>query len=221
MIKIKTVITALANPTLHEKLKETNKYNLPIKDIQYQDGLIEYLKDNLKIDTLIISEILPGSIDKKAFIQKIKSLNYEIKVIVILEKEEKEFINFLRFNNICRYFLDSKVDLNEIINAIDKNEEEKYISIPKELLEEINYLKQEINKKNKIFDRVKIILNKLRKYLVQKNKREMTELIKLKKLKKYKTAFIEKNKIISIFGTQGSRKVNFCFNVSVYYRKRT
>jgi len=159
---------------------------------------------------------LPGGIDKKLFIEKIKISNS--KIIVILEKEDREFINFLRANNIYNVFLDSKVNLEEIINVIDKNDEEKYIRIPKELLEEIDYLKQAINNKNKVFDKVKILFNKFIEKIKKNNKVSKNSLMVLKKRKH---SFIKCNKIISIFGTSGSREINICFNAFMYYRKRT
>ena len=80
------VLTALANPKLNEKLKQTNKFEINYNDIQYQDGVLEILKKE-KIDILILSENLPGDYNIKNFILEIKKYNKEINIIIFLEKK--------------------------------------------------------------------------------------------------------------------------------------
>ena len=70
---MKTIITALANPILNQKLKENKKINLLFQDIQYQEAIFEILESekNIQIDFLLISEELPGEMAVQELIEKI------------------------------------------------------------------------------------------------------------------------------------------------------
>jgi len=178
---MKRIVTGLANPILNEKLRSLCKYEVLLKDIQYQEGILEFLRENSNIDILILSELLPGELEKTKFIDSICNLASNIKIIMILEKEENNFKNFLLSKGINNIFCDSKVELEDIIQAIDNDYKEKlYENIPPEILNEINYLKGVIenNKKKKVSDYIlkakKIICKK------QKSKNQLAR-IKRKK----------------------------------------
>ena len=96
---MKEIITALANPKLNNKLKEIKEFNINYNDIQYQDGVLEILKENTNIEILILSEILPGELKIKEFIYEIKKYNKDIKIIIFLEKTKEDFstLNILHF----------------------------------------------------------------------------------------------------------------------------
>src|SRR5574344_762143 len=104
------ILTALQDPKTNEVLKEKTKYNIIETDIQYQEGIIELLEKNNKIDLIILSELLPGNIGFKELIRKIKKIkneieiNKEIKILkeIILEnnKKIKEKENSKKINKI-------------------------------------------------------------------------------------------------------------------------
>ena len=71
---MKKIITAIGNEILNKKLKEENDFEVIIEDIQYKEGIIEYLEKENNIDILIISELLPGNIELKELIKKIKNI---------------------------------------------------------------------------------------------------------------------------------------------------
>ena len=71
------ILTALQNPEINKILKEQTNYNVVENDIQYQEGIIEILEKNNKINLIIISELLPGNIGIKETINKIKEFNSE------------------------------------------------------------------------------------------------------------------------------------------------
>lgn len=214
---MKKIITALANPVLNERLKVLNKYDIMNKDIQYQEGVLEYLTDNLSTDILILSEILPGAMNKYDFLNSIFDISRRVKIIIILEKEDKEFKKFLNSNSVFNVFCDEYVEFEQIVDAIDNDSSaNSYNNIPKELLEEINNLKQviESNKRNNIFE----YFNKIKdKFRFQKNKKR-NQLIKYKD-KKNKEIFNFGGQIISILGVNGSRKIYFYSNFNKYFRK--
>ena len=77
------ILTALQDPKTNEILKEKTKHNIIETDIQYQEGILETLEKNNKIDLIIISQLLPGNIGFKDLINKIKIINNNIEIIAI------------------------------------------------------------------------------------------------------------------------------------------
>ena len=98
------ILTALQDPKTNEILKEKTKHNIIETDIQYQEGIIEVLEKNNKIDLIIISELLPGNIGFKDLINKIKTINNDIEIIVILENKNYKLKEFLMQKNIKSIF---------------------------------------------------------------------------------------------------------------------
>ena len=94
------ILTALQNPEINKILKEQTNYNVVENDIQYQEGIIEILEKNNKINLIIISELLPGNIGIKETINKIKEFNSDIEIIVILENKNSKIKEFLIQKNI-------------------------------------------------------------------------------------------------------------------------
>ena len=72
------ILTALKNPNINKKLKIETDFNIVGNDIQYQEGILEMLQQNNKIDLIILSELLPGEIEFKELINKIKNINKKI-----------------------------------------------------------------------------------------------------------------------------------------------
>ena len=138
---MKNVITAIGNPNLNNELVETQKYNIISKDIQYQDGIIEILEKNNEIDFLIMSNSILGDLDFNYFISRIKKINEKIKIIVFLNKENEDIINFLNSKKIYDIFLEKELRLDLIEKLIDETNIKREISDLKEII-----LKNENNK---------------------------------------------------------------------------
>ena len=51
-------------------------------DIQYKEGILEYLEFNSKIDYIIINEDLDGNINTEELINEIKKTENKIKIIL-------------------------------------------------------------------------------------------------------------------------------------------
>ncbi len=192
------IITALENPKTNEKLKKETNFEVIGNDIQYQEGVIEILEKNPEINLIIISELLSGQIGFKRLIEKIKLINKNIEIIAILKNENEETKNYLISKGVFNIFYNNKITNNELINKINKiNSDIK----ENEINEEIKNLKKIILEKNnkKILKENKI--NKI--FLKIKNK------IKNKINLKNNINKIDKNKIISIVGTNGIGKSIF------------
>lgn len=109
MKKINRVLTALGNPKKSNELKNLN-INVVANDIQYREGIIEYLENNNNINFLIIDEEIPGNCSLHKLANDIYKINKKIKVIIISENDLK----FRIYRKITSY------DSKEIANIINK-----------------------------------------------------------------------------------------------------
>ena len=187
---MKKVITAIGNEILNKKLKKESDFEVIIEDIQYKEGIIEYLEKDNNIDILIISELLPGNIELKELIEKIKNINSNIEIIVFLENKNTELENYLYAKGIYNIFYNNQIEIEEIIKIINNEN----IEINNELKEiKQMLLEKQKNKKNN----KKVILNKLINVFNKKQKYDLKE-----------------EKIISVTGTSGVGKSIFTINLA-------
>ena len=151
------ILTAIGNENLNKILKEKNKFEVIENDIFYKEGILEFLEENKNIDILILYEKLSGEINIIELIKKIKIINEKINLFFILENKKEEKEKILKKENIKNVFFEDEININLIIEKIEKiklNDNEK-------LIEEINYLKNIINKKNEeLIKYQKNIINK-------------------------------------------------------------
>ena len=195
------IITALENPKTNEKLKENPNFEILGNDIQYQEGVIEKLEQNPEINLIIISELLSGQIGFKNLIEKIKIINKNIEIIVILKNENEETKKYLISKGIFNIFYNNKITNDELINKINNIN----ASIKEnEINEEIKNLKKIILEKNTPKEKTKYkeIINKN----ILKIKNKIVKKIKIKN----KYNLNNNKKIISIVGTNGVGKSIFC-----------
>ena len=188
---MKKIITAIGNEVLNKKLKNKNDFEVIVEDIQYKEGIIEYLEKENNIDFLIISELLPGNIEIKKLIEKIKNINSNIEIILFLENKNTELENYLYAKGIYNIFYNNQIEIKEIIKLINEN---KNIEINNELKEIKQILLEK--QKNKINNK-KIYLNKLINTFSRKQKYDLNE-----------------EKIISVTGTNGVGKSMFTINLA-------
>ena len=151
-------ITALGNEEINKQLKK--ELEIIGKDIQYQEAVLDVLENNENIEFLVLSSIIPGQFNIYEFINLIIFKNSKIKIIIFLEKRDKELENFLISKGINNIYYNNEITIQEIINNIKQNKN-------------INY---EIKKTNK----TKIIKNKLNKKFIKLIKKEKN--IKNKKI---------------------------------------
>ena len=171
-------IIAVDNEKISKKLNK--KLNDNIKNILYREAILEILKKNKQIKTIIISKQLPGEISFEDTIKKVKKINKKIDIIVIINnKDSKENLYKLGIEKIFY-----KKELNKIIN-----EKKSY----KELKNNFKIFKK-INKKiTKNNNDIKID-NKERKiifiYGKQYEERKIVELINIRKINNNKKTLI-------------------------------
>lgn len=206
-MKMKKIITAINNPKLNEELKKEKNFQIIGKDIQYKEAILEILEKKNNIDLIIISEKILGEIKIEKLIQKIKIINEKIKIIYILEKENKDIEKILNKNNIFEIYYNNKINLNELIKIINKKEinmEEEIIKLKKIIKEKnINYDNKNTRENNKI-----------KKYIENRNFK-----IKLKSKEKNNLKK-SSNKIVTFSGNYKSGKSTMSLAISKYLSEK-
>ena len=69
------IITAIENKKINEQLNSINDIEILNSDIQYKEGILEYLEKNKNLDLIILKESLPGQINLLNLINEIKKVN--------------------------------------------------------------------------------------------------------------------------------------------------
>lgn len=141
---MKKIITAIGNNIVNENLEKSEKYKVLGKDIQYKEGILEFLNKEKDIDILIISEILDGEIEFKKLISKILKINDKIEIVVFVEDENKELKNFLYEKGIYKIYKNNQLTIEELKDILESENSKS----TQELTEEIRKLKQIINEQN-------------------------------------------------------------------------
>ena len=199
---MKKIITAIGNPILNEYLKKEEDIIVIGNDIQYQDGIFELLEKDNNINLIIISEIIIGENTIEKLIEKIKIINKNVKIIIILENKNEELENKLIAKGIIKIFYHNNIEINKFIKFIKENKENEN----EELKQEINDLKNLIleNKKIDEENKSKKINNKIKNNLFEKlnNKYLNKKIVKREK------------EIISISGPNGAGKSIITVNLA-------
>lgn len=207
------IITAIGNPKLNEELRKDNFYEVIGVDIQYQDGIFEILEKNINIDYLILNLDLIGNLNKYELIEKIKEKNANLKIIIILEKENKKLINYLFSKNIKNIILKNETNLKRINNIL-KNKKE----IKKLIIKNKKAINKKLNKKsiknNYNKNSEKINLNKLKEQIKKINIKFINKKIIVK------NDLLKNKKIISIMGDKKSGKTIFTLLISKIINKK-
>lgn len=146
---MKKVITALINQNVNNKLKQYNDIEIVMNDIQYQEGIFEALEVELNIDYIILSELLPGSQTIKELIEKIQQKKASVRIVLILEKENKELENYLLSKGNIYIFYNNSIEIKKIAEIIQDNKEDLQ--------------KQIIELKQMIFDKKQMDINEIMK----------------------------------------------------------
>ena len=185
--KIRKIITAIGTNELNLRIREKNDYKFYEvigNDIPYQEGVLDILKGNFEINTLILSESLPGEFDDKKFIKEIKRINPCLEIMYFLKDENNSLRNFLLENDVKKIFIDGENTIDEICNSIKNDKNENNLNL------EIEFLKKFIEEKN-----------------VSLNTDEFVHKLKIEKTAKEK--ILKNPKVIGITGYFGCGKTLF------------
>ena len=126
------IITAIENKKINEHLKNINNIKIQNSDIQYKEGILEYLEKNKYLDLIILKENLPGQINLLNLINEIQKTNNKIKIIILIKNNYLE--EYQKIKNIKYIYLE-KITINNIL---------KIINLEKEKIKEKNNKKSNI-----------------------------------------------------------------------------
>lgn len=203
---MKQILTAMNNPKLNQELQKEKNIKIIGNDIPYKEGILEILEKNKNINLIFISENLEGEINFLELIKKIKIINKEIKLIIILNKENNNLENKLKEININNIYYKNKINNKILINIIN------------------NKNKIEIKNNNEIKKFKKNKLN-IENNKINKNKLNIKKIIKLNKAKvniikilnkKIKPEKIKNRKIICITGGKKVGKTTLTLILGYY-----
>ncbi|MBE5821722.1 MAG: hypothetical protein E7311_03930 [Clostridiales bacterium] len=135
------IITGIGNENINNELRKLEKYNILFGDIAYQEAVLDVISKN-NIDKLVIYDELDGELDKKEFIEAIIDTKQNIDIIIILDKENKEFINFLISKGIFKIINSEEITLELLCKNIDNEIENPN---EKKLYNQIIDLKEKLN----------------------------------------------------------------------------
>ena len=119
------IITAIENKKINEQLKNINNIDVLNSDIQYKEGILEYLEKNKDLDFIVLKEDLPGQIKFIYLIKEIQKTNKNIKIIILLKNNY--FEKYEKIKNV-EYIYSEKITLNnilKILNIEENNSKEK------------------------------------------------------------------------------------------------
>ena len=134
------IITAIAEENILKKIIK-NKL-VENKNILYREAIIDILKKDKKIDTIIISEKIPGEINFIKLLKNIKKINNKIKIIIILEnKKVEEKLNKI---NIIDIYYNNIFSIYKLIKKLKENKNNNY-----NLKENFSKIKKKIFKAKK------------------------------------------------------------------------
>lgn len=102
--------------------RKLSSYNIKVvaNDIQYQEGILEYLETNKNVNYLIMDERIPGNFKTQELVFNIKKINNKIKIILISNNEE----------NINVYKKIKEASVEKICNIINSENVFNKPSIP-------------------------------------------------------------------------------------------
>jgi DNA-binding NarL/FixJ family response regulator len=202
----KSIITAVNHSGIEEYLKLNcqEKYDILKEDFVYQDGVLEYLKNN-KTDVLILSEVLPGKYNRYEYIEEIRNTDNEMKIIIILSQEDVEYKNYLISKGIFDHLINGQAEYSDLIFAIDK--EPNVIvktEIPKDIDEKLKNLKTLLDNEKK------------------KNKSNMIYVPQIIEKETYvEKVFTQKQEIIAVWSPTHSGASDFATQIAVTLSKKS
>lgn len=125
------IITAIDNVVLKEKLDEVYSDEVYKYDINYMEGVIEYLSKNENNDkrVLITKDNLNGKLTNITYIKQIKLADPNIKVVLFISNLTKEYKEFLFANEIFNIIESDNITLEELKECIESDKSVIYKNI--------------------------------------------------------------------------------------------
>ena len=170
---MKKIVTALGNTVLNNELKKYSKYDVLCEDIFYQEGLIDFIREN-ETEVIVISGLLQGQFSIVEFVSFIRDITLTARIILIVDSIAEEDKNCIIAKGVFDILNDNEIEIKDVIEAIDR---EDPINYKAEIENKVNSLKEALNESNNNVTNITSIVTK-----------------------------VQKQEVISVFGTNGSGK---------------
>ncbi len=118
---MKKILIAMNNIALLEKIKRCGKYDVHTYDMTTKEDTLEYLQ-KYKVDVLITKDTLEGNMSKEDYVNSIRSITAELKVILCVDKLDEIYKGFLFSKNIFDIIEGSEAGFSDIFNMIDSKQ---------------------------------------------------------------------------------------------------
>lgn len=118
---MKRILTAMGNATLNNELKRYSDYDLNEQDLFYQDAVIDLISEN-QYDVLIMSALLQGQFEFPDFLDKIRNIDKQVRIIIVTDEITPDLKRKLNEEKIIDVFLDSEVEIKDIVDSINREE---------------------------------------------------------------------------------------------------
>lgn len=118
---MKKILIAMNNIALLEKVKKCGKYDVHTYDITTKEDTLEYL-EKYKVDVLITKDTLEGNMSKEDYINNIRSITSELKVILCTDKLDEIYKGFLFSKNVFDIIEGNEAGFSDIFNMIDSKQ---------------------------------------------------------------------------------------------------
>lgn len=216
------IILACENKKIKKYLSEIKNINLIIKKVQYREAIIDILKKEKNINYILLYEKIPGEISIEDLIKKIKLINKKNKIIIFLEKENKEKkikLNNLEIKNI---YLINKINKKILLNIFNNINNKKIFKNDQNKIKRINYKINynngiKFNNKNKIKKFKKIYIRKYFELIERMYKKIINIYLLIKnKYNKNKNKYKYKNKLIGVYGEKNSGKTTIIYLIIIF-----
>lgn len=194
---MKKVLTALGNPTLNQELRKYSKYDVVTDDLFYQEAVLDFLKEE-DFDVIVLSGLLQGQYNMIDFAKEVKKNQITSRIILIVDSITEEEKNILISKGIFDILYDNEIEIDDVLEAIDREEP-------------IN-LKLQLEKELQVYKETKT--------LKQKDVRENSEEF-ITKPEQILVTHIQKQEVITVFGTAGSGKSTIIAELTKIFSKKT
>lgn len=118
---MKKIITAMGNDILNNELKKYSKYDVFLEDLICQDIVISKL-EKYETDVIIISGLLQGRWNLEEFIERVRKKSQSSRIIIVTDEIDNSTKKILNGFDVLDIFLDNSVEIQNIIDAIDRED---------------------------------------------------------------------------------------------------
>ncbi|MBR4110591.1 MAG: AAA family ATPase [Clostridia bacterium] len=139
---MKKILTALGNPTLNNELKKYEKYDVVCDDLQYQEAVFDVLESESP-EVIILSGLLQGQFEFNEFVLEVKKKDVGARIIIIVDEIDEETKNLLMAKGIFDIFNDNQITMQDVFDAIDREEPLSRVNILREAENE-KYVAQKV-----------------------------------------------------------------------------